>query len=94
MLTFEKPPKNSDLVMSREQIAAELRSRPGEWAVVNRPDRVARAESAAERISDGREFGDGFEACVRAAGDRSDVRVYARFKRPRSRGKSGLSVKL
>ncbi len=83
MLTFENPPADSDLVMTREQVAEELRSRPGEWAVVSRPDRVARAESTAERIGDGREFGPGFEATVRAAGDRSDVRVYARFKAPR-----------
>lgn len=81
MLTFEDPPSNRSLVMSREDIARELQSRPGQWAVVNRPDRVARAESTAERINAGREFGDGFEATVRAAGDRSDVRVYARFRK-------------
>ncbi len=79
MLTFEEPPNNADLVMTREQVAAELRSRPGQWAVVSRPDRVARAETTAERIGDGRGFGPGFEATVRAAGDRSDVRVYARY---------------
>jgi hypothetical protein len=79
MLTFENPPKNESLVMTREQVAEELRERKGEWAVVSRPDRVARADGTAERINDGREFGDGFEAAVRAAGDRSDVRVYARY---------------
>lgn len=78
MLTFENPPSNESLVMTREDIANELRSRPGKWAVVSRPDRVARAEATAERISSGKEFGPGFEATVRAAGDRSDVRVYAR----------------
>lgn len=79
VLTFEKPPTNESLVMSRDQVAAELRGRRGEWAVVSRPDRVVRAESTSARINDGREFGAGFEATVRAAGDRSDVRVYARF---------------
>lgn len=82
-LTFEQPPTNESLVMSREDVAAELSSRPGEWAVVSRPDRVARAEATAERINDGREYGAGFEAMVRAAGDRSDVRVYARKVRGR-----------
>lgn len=85
MLTFEDPPKNEDLITTRESIAEELRERPGDWAVVSRPDRVARAELTAARINDGREYGDGFEATVRAAGDRSDVRVYARFKKPRRR---------
>lgn len=77
MLTFEEPPK-SLRILSREETAEELRSRPGKWAVVSRPDRVARAESTAERINSGREYGPGFEACVVAAGDRADVRVYAR----------------
>lgn len=84
-LTFEPVPTNESLVMTREQIAAELRSRPGEWAVVSRPDRVDRGQKTADRITDGREYGQGFEATVRSAGDRADVRVYARFKRPRSR---------
>lgn len=87
MLTFENPPKNEDLITTRESIAEELRARKGEWAVVSRPDRVARAELTAARINDGREYGDGFEATVRAAGDRSDVRVYARFTNRRPRKK-------
>lgn len=82
-LTFEQPPTNESLVMSREDIGAELASRPGEWAVVSRPDRVARGEATAQRINEGREYGPGFEATVRAAGDRSDVRVYARKVRGR-----------
>ena len=49
MLTFENPPKNLT-VLTREEIAELLRTRPKEWAVVSRPDRVARAESTAERI--------------------------------------------
>ncbi len=79
MLTFENPPSNESLVMTRAEVGDELRAHPRMWAVVSRPDRVARAESTAERISDGREYGPGFEATVRAAGDRSDVRVYARY---------------
>jgi hypothetical protein len=77
-LTFEDPPENAP-VMSREEIAAVLAARPGEWAVVSRPDRVARAELTAGRINAGREYGPGFESTVRAAGDRADVRVYARY---------------
>lgn len=78
MLTFETPPK-SLRVLTRDETAAELQARPREWAVVSRPDRVARAQSTADRINDGREYGAGYEARVVAAGDRSDVRVYARF---------------
>jgi hypothetical protein len=78
MLTFEDPPTNESLVMTRAEVAAALSRRPGRWAVVGRPDRVARAEAHADRINAGREYGPGFEATVRAAGDRSDVRVYAR----------------
>lgn len=79
MLTFENPPTNESLIMSREQVGAELRAHRLAWAVVSRPDRVARGESTAARINAGQEYGTGFEATVRAAGDRSDVRVYARF---------------
>ena len=78
VLTFENPPVGLR-ILSREETAEELRARPGEWAVVSRPDRVARAETTAERINAGREYGEGFEARVVAAGDRADVRVYARF---------------
>lgn len=87
MLTFEEPPRNEDLAMTREQIGEALRARKGEWAVVYRPDRVARGEATAERIRDGREYGPGFDATVRAAGDRSDVRVYARFTGRKARAK-------
>lgn len=78
-LTFEDPPAPGEMaLLSRDEIAGALTRRPGKWAVVSRPDRVARAELTAERINSGREYGAGFEACVRAAGDRADVRVYAR----------------
>jgi hypothetical protein len=84
MLTFENPPAQKNMgLLTREEIAAELEARPGEWAVVSRPDRVARGESTAERINDGREYGPGYEATVRYAGDRADVRVYARKKKAR-----------
>jgi hypothetical protein len=76
-LTFENPPADAQLVISNDQIAEMLKARPGEAAVVNRPDRRDRAQKAAERIREGKTFGPGFAATVRAAGDRSDVRVYA-----------------
>lgn len=78
-LTFEPLPTNESLVMTREMIQAELVARPGQWAVVSRPDRVERGQKTADRINEGKEYGPGFEATVRSAGDRADVRVYARF---------------
>jgi hypothetical protein len=78
-LTFERPPQSTDHVMSRGDIAAELKSRPGEWAVVMRPDRMARAETTEARINDGREYGAGYQATVRKIG--AEIRVYARFIR-------------
>lgn len=75
MLTFEEPPANTDRVMSREDIAAELAARDGEWAVVARPDRMARAEALADRINSGREYGKGYAATIRKIG--GEIRVYA-----------------
>lgn len=79
-LTFENPPRPEAMaLMSREQISAALVARRNEWAVVSRPDRTDRAQKTADRINAGTEYGPGFEATVRSAGDRADVRVYARF---------------
>lgn len=76
-LTFEKPPADEQLKITDEQKAAMLKARPGEEAVVYRPDRRDRAERAATAIREGKTYGPGYAATVRAAGDRSDVRVYA-----------------
>jgi hypothetical protein len=75
MLTFEEPRPNSDRVLTREDIARELTERRGAWAVVARPDRMARAETLAERINTGKEYGQGFAATVRKYG--AEIRVYA-----------------
>lgn len=42
------------------------------------PPKSLRLLTTADRINSGREYGPGFEARVVAAGDRADVRVYAR----------------
>jgi hypothetical protein len=76
MLTFEYPPPSTEHVMTKEEIAAELTEQAGEWAVVARPDRWARATGMSERINDGREYGDGFAAVVVKVG--AEIRVYAR----------------
>lgn len=75
MLTFEEPPANTDRTLTREDIAAELTARRGQWAVVARPDRMARAEALAERINGGKEYGQGFAATIRKIG--GEIRVYA-----------------
>lgn len=77
-LTWEQPPEDHDpTVMSKNEIAAELAVRPGEWAVVARHDRAARAEAHAARIREGKEYGAGFEA--RYVQVSSEHRVYARL---------------
>lgn len=75
MLTWEDPKPSTEHVLTREDIVRELSARPGQWAVVARPDRMARAESLAERINGGREYGAGFGAVVRKYG--AEIRVYA-----------------
>lgn len=74
-LTFETPPTSTEYVPTRDDIAFTLRSRPRAWAVVARPDRLARAESLAKRISEGREYGPGFTSCIVKLG--AEIRVYA-----------------
>lgn len=77
-LTFENPPRNDvPHVPTREEIAKELRANPRKWAIVLRCDRAARAASAVERITSGREYGAGYEAVARRVGP--EHRVYARF---------------
>ena len=76
LLTFEEPPvEDVDHVLTREDIARELNARPGQWAIVARPDRMARAETIIERIWSGREYGPGYAALVRKVG--GEIRVYA-----------------
>jgi hypothetical protein len=62
---------------AREDIAYTLKTNAKSWAIVARHDRMARAETMADRITDGREYGDGFEAQVVKVG--SEIRVYARY---------------
>jgi hypothetical protein len=76
-LSFEDPPGMDDAsVPTREEIGAALTVKRGHWAIVARHDRAARAESHAERINAGREYGAGFDALVRRVGN--EHRVYAR----------------
>lgn len=78
MLTWEDPPSgDSPAVPTRQEIAGELAVRFGRWAVVARHDRAARAAAHVERILDGREYGQGFEAVARRVGN--EHRVYARI---------------
>lgn len=80
LLTWEKPPtRDRPDVPTREQIAEALSRAPQHWAVVLRADRAVRAASAVERITTGREYGEGFEAVARRVGP--EHRVYARCVR-------------
>jgi hypothetical protein len=75
-LTFEKPPMRDDpSVMTKAEIAAELTLAAGDFAIVARCDRAARAEAQVQRVNDGREYGPGFRAVYRQVG--SEHRVYA-----------------
>lgn len=76
-LTWDNPPDLDDpTVAAREDIAVSLQRRIGKWAIVAWCDRAARAASIVERVNDGREYGDGFEATARRVGNQH--RVYAR----------------
>lgn len=82
MVSWEKPPAfDEPHVQTREEIAAELAGSPGEWAIVARHDRVARAQGQVERIESGREYGQGFAAVHRRVGN--EHRVYAQKLRGR-----------
>jgi hypothetical protein len=75
-LTWEHPPfKDDPTVPTREQIGAALAERPGQYAIVARHDRAARAQAHVERIRSGREYGEGFQALPRRVGN--EHRVYA-----------------
>ena len=75
-LTWEPvPPESDPTVLSKAQIATELAQHPGRSAIVARHDRASRAAGHAERINDGREFGQGFRAEAKQIG--SEHRVYA-----------------
>jgi hypothetical protein len=76
-LTFANPPSFDDpSVPTRDEIAAALTANAGQFAIVARHDRSARAATHAERIESGKEYGSGFEAVARQVGP--EHRVYAR----------------
>ena len=77
-ITWEELPESDDAsVPTREDNAKALKRRPGKWGIIARCDRRARAETMAERINSGKEFGPGYEAENRQKGP--EHRVYARF---------------
>lgn len=79
-LSWETPPRGDDAsVPSRDEIGAALAARRGQWAIVARHDRAARAAAHADRVNEGREYGGGFDAVVRRVGN--EHRVYARRSR-------------
>lgn len=78
-LVFEPLPLQHGYAPTKDDIRAALQTRPGEWAVVYRADRLARCEDHAARIIDGTVFGPGYEAEARSIGTRADARVYARY---------------
>ena len=78
-LVFEPLPAPNAPAPTVAEIRSALIARPGEWAVVHRADRLARAEDHAARIISGAVFGPGFEAAARSIGSRADARVYARY---------------
>ena len=75
-LQFEAPPEADIAAPTTTEIAEALAAHTGEWAVVYRADRLARAERHAESIRSGLLFGPGHEAAVRKVG--AECRVYAR----------------
>lgn len=76
-ITFEALPQHNDpTVPSKAEVGAMLAEAPGQWAIVARHDRAERATSHRNRVRDGREYGEGFEAEARQIG--SEHRVYAR----------------
>lgn len=78
MITFENPPAEDDpFTPSRDDVAKELIANRRRWAVVARHDRAARAATHVDRIADGREYGEPFEAVARRVGN--EHRVYARY---------------
>jgi hypothetical protein len=78
-LVFDTPPVQNALAPTTADIVAALTSRPGEWAVVYRADRLARCEAHAARVIAGDVFGPGFDAVARSLGTRADARTYARY---------------
>jgi hypothetical protein len=76
-LTKQAPPAHhSTFVPSREEVAKVLEANTGEWFIVGNHDRTTRAETMADRINSGREYGKGHEAIYRQVG--REHRVYAR----------------
>jgi hypothetical protein len=59
------------------EIGAALRAQPRWWAIVQRPDRMARAEGVLKRIELGDQWGPGFEAAIRKVG--GQIIVWARY---------------
>jgi hypothetical protein len=59
------------------EIGAELKANGGAWAVVYRADRLARAETFAARVNDGKTYGKGYDAVVRKVG--AECQVWATF---------------
>jgi hypothetical protein len=75
MLTFEVPPATDIPAPSTSDIRTALTARPGDWAVVYRADRLARAQAFADAVNAGSKFGPDMRAVVRKVGP--ECRVYA-----------------
>ncbi len=77
-LIFEPVPATDDpTILSKADITAALKARPGKSARIASHDRRTRAEAHALRINDGREYGDGFSAIARQIGGDHIVFAWA-----------------
>lgn len=88
-LTFEEPPPPARAPRGFDEVAAQLKERKGEWAIVAVFDKRTNAGSLVRRITHGmskcwREAGD-FEATARTIA-RGEHRVYARYMGDERRG--------
>lgn len=77
-LIFQPVPAEDDpTILSKADIVAALKARPGKSARITSHDRKIRAAAHAQRITDGREYGPGFSAVARQIGGEHVVFAWA-----------------
>jgi hypothetical protein len=76
-LTFGPLPATDQPAPTTADIRSELTAHPGQWAVVYRADRMARAETFRDAVNDGRKFGPNMRAQVRKLG--AECRVFVSY---------------
>jgi hypothetical protein len=76
-LTFQSLPATDEPSPTVAEIRSALTAHPGQWAVVLRADRLARAETYRDAVDNGVKFGPGFRAAIRKEGP--VFRVFASY---------------